>query len=502
MYTTGQMYKHPKDVIDTLEERVRATSLPPDVKILVVFGYPRSDIGKGTLVSHLLALLDDVNVIKFDGFLNTNLDGRLTTNRDDFGLYMSQNPKIQITKQNHLLGGNLLYDFIAKYGETNEHLTLIPHLERFFRLQLQERWLALGKPRHLIIEMGGTPDDAEVSYALAGIRELKAQKNSQCQILLLTELGYNNLFVKSRVAQRGVSELVSKGIVPDIIVAREPNLEHVVSVGERLDFEIQIQDRIAERTGIMFNNVISMPYFRNLQDGSYKNFLEKNVLPLIKEPTKYPKVLLGTTDQPEIEEWEMLLGEQFRLTNPKALGLDIEIENNNSSTLRSSHARARSFSRLSGLPTITAEAGLYINALDGRPGAGVRTWGGVLATPMSNKEIFDYMRTQVEPLEDTSAYIEASITIVMPSGEEYHMRTRDYGTIRKENLAVGFRPGQYPIGQVFVHDKYGVTWAEMTHVQRREARQERLDKILGLLSDVVDVKNSKSVKTLTEKVNG
>lgn len=495
------MHKHSHDVIDSLNEQVRLSNLPPVAKVLVVFGYPRSDIGKGTLVSHLLPLLEDSNVIKFDGFLNTNVDGRLTTDRDDFGLYMAQSPAIKVTKQNHLLGGDLLYELIAKYGEKGEHLTFIPHLERFFRLELQKRWKTLGEPKNLIIEMGGSPDDAETNYALAGIRELKAQLGTQCQVLLLTELGHNNLFAKSRVAQRGVSELVSRGIVPDIIIAREPLLDHVVSVGERLEFEIQIQERIAERTGITFNNVIALPYFTNLKDYSYKNFLEKNVLPLIEEPTRYPKVLVGTTDQPEIEEWEILLGGLFHLTNPKALGLDLEIESDNSSTLRSSHARARSFSRLSGLPTITAEAGLFINALGGRPGAGVRTWGGELEKPMDNKEIFNLLRTRMQPLEDTSAYIEASITIVMPNGEEYHMRTRDYGTIPKDKLAAGFKPGQYPIGQVFVHDKYGVTWAEMTPAQRREARKERLDKILGLLSDAVEIKKSRSSKKLVSKVN-
>jgi XTP/dITP diphosphohydrolase len=494
------MYKPVRDVIDSLNEQVRVTSLPPIVKLFVVFGYPRSDIGKGTLVSRLLPLLEDSNVIKFDGLLNTDLDGRFTArDHDDFGLYVAQRPEMEVTKLNHLMGGNLFRDFIAQYGETNERLTFIPHLERFFRLELQRRWKALGEPKNLIIEMGGSPDDAETSYAIAGIRELKNQLGPQCQILLLTELGHNNLFPKSRTAQRGVSELVSRGIVPDIIVTREPYLDRKVSVSERLDFEIQMQERIAERTGIIFNNIISLPYFTDFNDGVYTEFLKNNLLPIINEPVRYAKVLLGTTDKPEIEEWEMLLGGHFHLTSPKQLGINVEIESDDSSILRSSRARARSFSRLSGLPTITAEAGLYINALDGRPGAGVRTWGGTLEMPMTNEEVFNHLRDQVEPLDDTSAYMEASITIVMPNGEEHNVRTRDYGTIQKEKLAAGFTPGQYPIGQVFVHDKYGVTWAEMTPVQRRRARKERLDKILGLLSDVVHTKTGVTEKKLVRK---
>lgn len=483
------MYKHPRDVLDALNEQVRATNLPPVARLVVVFGYPRSDIGKGTLISHLLPLLENSNVIKFDGMLNTDINGRfMTPGYDDFGLYSAQNPKIRITKQNHLLGGTLLHDFITQYAESREHLTFIPHLERFFRLELQKRWKALGEPQHLVIEMGGIPDDPETNYALSAIRELKTQLGVQCQIILLTELGHNNLFAKSKVAQRGVGELVSRGIIPNIIIAREPHLEHDVSVSERLNFEIQIQERIAERTGITFNNVISMPYFTDSRGTPYRDFVEKNVLPLIQVPTQYTQVLLGTTDQPEIEEWQILLGEHFSLTTPQALGLDIEIASDDSSTQRSSHARARSFCRVSGLPTVTAEAGLYINALNGMPGAGIRTWGGELSTPMSNEEIFNYLRAQVEPLEDTSCYIEGSITLVLPNGEEYHMNTRDYGVIDKDKLAKGFKPGQYPLGQVFRHDKFGVTWTEMTPAQQRQARQEKLDRILGLLSESVTTK--------------
>jgi inosine/xanthosine triphosphate pyrophosphatase family protein len=483
------MYIRQRDAIDSLTEEVRATNLPPVARLLVVFGYPRSDIGKGTLVSHLLPLLKDSNVIKFDGLLNTNVDGRFTANgHDDFGLYTDRSPKMQFTKQNHLLGGDLLRDFIAKYGETNERLTLIPHLERFFRLELQRRWKVLGEPRTLVIEMGGTPDDAETNYALAGIRELKVQLGDQCKIMLLTELGHNNLFAKSKVAQRGVMELVSRGLIPDIIVAREPHFDHEVSESERLDFEIQIQERIVERTGITYNNIISMPHFTNPTSKPYGDFVEKNILPLVQEPAKYPKVLIGTTDLPEIEEWRMLVGDEFALTTPQELGLELELSSDNSSIQRTSHARARSYSRLSGLPTITAEAGLYINALGGKPGAGIRTWGGLLPKPMSNEEIFNYLRAEVDPLDETSGYIEGSISVVLPNGEEYHLKTRDYGSISKDKLAKDFEPGQYPIGQVFRHDKYDATWVEMTPAQRKQVRQERLERVLGLLSESVVVR--------------
>lgn len=57
-----------------------------------VFGYPRSDIGKGTLVAQLLANTENSDAIKFDGLLNTNANGRHTASgHDDFGIYEAFN---------------------------------------------------------------------------------------------------------------------------------------------------------------------------------------------------------------------------------------------------------------------------------------------------------------------------------------------------------------------------------------------------------------------------
>ena len=483
------MYKHPRDILDVLDEQVRSTALPSDARILTVVGYPRSDIGKGTLVSHLLTMLDDSNVVKFDGLLNTSIDGRFTaSDHDDFGLYTAQNPSIEITEENHLLGGTLLRDFIDEFGETNERLTLIPHLQQFFRAQLQRRWWALGRPDYLVLEMGGTPDDAEAEYALAAIRDLKAELGAQCQILLLTELGHNSLFVKSKVTQRGVGELVSRGLVPDVIMAREPHFEQPVTVSERLDFEIQMQERIAERTGIRFKNVISVPYFADPKRTPYRTFLETNLLPLLREPQRHASVLIGTTDPPEIEEWDTLLGSHVDLVSPGALGLDINVGPDASSLPRSSRARARTFSRVSGLPTIASEVGLYIGALGGKPGAAVRTWGGASPTAASNRELFDRLRAQVEPLNDTSCYLERSVTFALPSGEDFHFGHRNFGTIEKRNFARGYQAGQYPIGLVFKYDQYGATWAEMTLEQRRHARVQVTERILAWMTDFVSVK--------------
>lgn len=291
------------------------------------------------------------------------------------------------------------------------------------------------------------------------------------------------------MTQRGVGELVSRGIVPDVIMTREPHFETPVTVSERLDFEVQMQERIAERTGIRFKNVISVPYFSNPKQAPYRTFLETNLLPLLREPQQHTSVLIGTTDPPEIEEWDTLLGSHVDLVSPLALGLDINIGQDATSLPRSSRARARSFSRVSGLPTIATEVGLYIDALGGKPGAGIRAWGGESPTAANNQELFDRLRAETEPLDDTSCYLERSVTFALPSGEDYHFGHRNSGTIEKRNFARGYQPGQYPIGLVFKYDQYGATWAEMSPEQRREARSKVTDRILSWMSEFVSVKH-------------
>ena len=96
-----------------------------------VFGYPRSDIGKGTLVAQLLANTENSDAIKFDGLLNTNANGRHTASgHDDFGINEAFNAGKRWGREHYLLGGELYRDFIKEYGE-NENLQINPHLSMY-----------------------------------------------------------------------------------------------------------------------------------------------------------------------------------------------------------------------------------------------------------------------------------------------------------------------------------------------------------------------------------
>jgi hypothetical protein len=141
--------------------RSRIDELKPSAgeNFYFVLSWPRSDIGKGTLVAQLLATVVDSDAIKFDGLLNTNANGRHTARgHDDFGVYEKFNPTREFGREYYLLGGELYRDFITEFGE-NENLQIAPHFSYFVEAKILETWRANGAHKNIFIEVGGLISD-------------------------------------------------------------------------------------------------------------------------------------------------------------------------------------------------------------------------------------------------------------------------------------------------------------------------------------------------------
>ena len=62
-------------------------------KFYFINSYPRSDMGKGTLIAQLLNIVEGSDAMKFDGFLNTDDYGiHARSDIDDFAVYSQFNP--------------------------------------------------------------------------------------------------------------------------------------------------------------------------------------------------------------------------------------------------------------------------------------------------------------------------------------------------------------------------------------------------------------------------
>lgn len=229
-----------------------------------ILGYPRSDIGKAELTARLGELLvQDFAIIKVDGFLNTNLDGRHPSRvTNDFVVYRRFHETMPFGGHHLILNAPLMQKFFERFGECEEHLMFSPHLAKFFVLEIHERWKALGKPRDLLIEVGGTFVDDEVrAYMVPGISILRGS-HSRTRSFLLTEVGFNGQGIKTRPIAMALTAARGMGLEFNVVFARLPMDFPAVHDQEELANYAERKLRDALVCGLHPPAVLCIPFFR------------------------------------------------------------------------------------------------------------------------------------------------------------------------------------------------------------------------------------------------
>lgn len=140
--------------------------------------------------------------------------------------------------------------------------------------------------------------------------------------------------------------------------------------------------------------------------------------------------------------------------------------------------KARYVSRLTGLPALSDDSGIEVEALGGKPGVRSARYAGENATDEDNvKKLLEEMKHV--PMENRKARFVCSIALVFPNGEEKVFFGYVTGRITMEpkgNFGFGYDP-------VFVPNGYDRTFAEMTPEEKNKLshRKEALDKLKEFL---------------------
>ena len=106
---------------------------------------------------------------------------------------------------------------------------------------------------------------------------------------------------------------------------------------------------------------------------------------------------------------------------------------------------------------VADDTGLFIKALDGKPGIKAARWAGGTAT---TDEITQFCLKQLEGADNRSAMFETVVAIVGPDGREYDMSGRVNGEIL-ETPRCKPQP-KMPYSPIFMPDGYDKVWAEMS----------------------------------------
>lgn len=475
------MNKKPKDVLRQLETLITQTEFSNDTNIYVIIGSPYSDIGKGTIAAHLIRVLPNSNIIKFDGMLNSNLDNRYTArDHDDFTTYTKYNPSLTPMPANHIIAGDLLSTFVQRFGETTEVLTFMPHVRDFFLVTLQQKWSELGKPKNLILEIGGTPEDYESqAYIMPALNKLRSSLHSRLTILLLAPLMHNGDFIKTQVVTRAVESLHHVGIIPNLILAREPQMNRQVGTMEHLDNERQMRQKLIERTGITIRNILSIPFFNDIDE--LTGYIDHNLKPILLPHKVFDTLLIGTHNKNKLKEWQNELSTQAKITSLADIDLAMDVPEGLVSVAENSLAKARAYCRASGLPVLADDVGFYIHELNGQPGVAIRRWGGLLPETTTDEEFFHHLEQEMATIEDTECHFERCISIVTPSGKEFQLTYETHGRIDKTSLTRERKKSENLIGMIFKPNKNSLVWADLNNEQELEVRQAIIKKLITIL---------------------
>ncbi len=474
----------PKIALQKLETSVERL-VANDINIYFVVSNPRSDMGKGTLVAHLLRILPESDAIKFDGLLNTNTNGRHTARgHDDFGTYERYNPGRKFGDEHYILGGYLYKDFIDKYGEY-ENLTLRPYMTKHFISTIGEMWATIGKPKNLIVELGGTISDFEVDpYVTPAIRELKEHLGHHCQVILLTESGFNNEYIKTKTVQDSVNLFLQRRIAPDILLVREPSELQEITLSQRLEFERTITNKLTENCGTEINRILSVPFFTQATIDDYGDFLDTYLLPMLRfaqqENYNMKQVLVGSSNASKVQDWRAYLDGSFEVISPSDRGIDIEVHEGMTSLQENAIAKARAYTRASGLPSLSDDTGFFMVGLGGAPGVAVKRWNGELPETTTGEEFLAYLKAKIKHLDDTSCYFETVFALALPSGTVQTIKHQTHGYIDKTLLDAPYAGG-FPLGTVFKKPDRDKVWNEMTDDEKRASDADLVKKVKIML---------------------
>ncbi len=213
-------------------------------KIVVVVGSVYSSLGKGLVASSMALLLKQrnfpVSYLKFDPYFCLSagtlapgehgetyvLNGNGKNGGDsvecdlDLG-HIERITGLTLTKDSICTSGMLLEELIEEQKQ-GKHLGKTITNKPYLTNKVIARIEKLSANSIAIVEIGGCVDDPESSVFLEAICQLKQKYGKDCLITMVAPILWVDIIqeFKTKPLQRGIRDLQSYGIIPDLLICR------------------------------------------------------------------------------------------------------------------------------------------------------------------------------------------------------------------------------------------------------------------------------------------
>ncbi len=146
------------------------------------------------------------------------------------------------------------------------------------------------------------------------------------------------------------------------------------------------------------------------------------------------KLLVATKNQGKLKEISKFLSDlKLDLVSLNDLEIADDFEETGKTYKENSQKKALFYAKLSGLPAISDDGGIEIDALDGAPGIKSKRWVGKDST---DGKIIEYMKKVAKALPENNrkAYFRAVVSFAFPNGRVFSTTGEIEGIIARKPL--------------------------------------------------------------------
>ena len=203
-------------------------------------------------------------------------------------------------------------------------------------------------------------------------------------------------------------------------------------------------------------------------------------------------LVLATSNKNKIKEFQSILKDfKVEIRSLSDFGPIPEAIEDGDTFDENAYKKAHHVARILGLPAISDDSGLVVNALGGAPGVHSARYAGENA---SDDENTDKLLETLSEVDDRSAYFQCVLSIAVPSGPALTYEGRCAGTITRERAGYdGF--GYDP---VFFVDEYQKTFAQLS-MDEKNSISHRGKALAEFRSEIDNVLKWLDLRTEEEK---
>ena len=145
------------------------------------------------------------------------------------------------------------------------------------------------------------------------------------------------------------------------------------------------------------------------------------------------EVFVATGNASKLNDYQIYLGNEYKLTSPKSANIKIEIPEGIDSIEDNAIAKARAYAIRTGKISIGDDTGFFIKELNGEPGVALRRWGGELPESTSNETFWKFLQEKTKNLKNFDCYFKQCVAIVSPNGVYEIVYNINNGFLNKDN---------------------------------------------------------------------